>query len=61
MFEVGGFVVHFFSSDKVKQLSQGYTIEGIDEFEEDELPRKLFLVKLRKLTANFHIGGNRSY
>jgi SAM-dependent methyltransferase len=48
MFEVGGFVVHFFSADKVKHLSQGYSIEGIDEFEEGELPRKLFLVKLRK-------------
>lgn len=51
MFEVDGFVVHFFSSEKVKRLSQGYAIEGIDKFDEGELPRKLFLVKLRKFTA----------
>ena len=48
MYEVGGFIVHFFSKEKVEQLAKGYDILGIDEFEEGELPRKLFLVKLRK-------------
>jgi len=61
MFEVGGFVVHFFSADKVKHLSQGYALEGIEEFEEGELPRKLYFVKLRKLSTRGHIERNRSY
>jgi len=48
MYEVGGFVVHFFSKEKVEHLAKGYDIVSIDEFEEGELPRKLFLVMLRK-------------
>lgn len=48
LYEVGGFIVHFFSKDKVRHLAQGYTIIGIDEFEEGALPRKLFRVTLKK-------------
>jgi SAM-dependent methyltransferase len=48
MYEVGGFVVHFFSREKVELLAKGYEIISIDEFEEGELPRKLFRVMLRK-------------
>ena len=48
MYEVGGFIVHFFSRQKVERLAKGYEIISIDEFEEGELPRKLFLVTLRK-------------
>jgi SAM-dependent methyltransferase len=48
LYEVGGFIVHFFSRQKVEHLAKGYGIISIDEFEEDELPRKLFLVILRK-------------
>lgn len=48
LYENGGFVVHFFSREKVVQLAKGYEILGIEEFEEGELPRKLFLVTLRK-------------
>ena len=48
MYEVGGFIVHFFNKQKVEHLAKGYEINSIDEFEEDELPRKLFLVTLRK-------------
>ena len=49
MYELaGGFVVHFFSREKVKHLSKGYEIVSIDEFEEGKLPKKLFLVTLRK-------------
>jgi len=48
MYELGGFIVHFFSKEKVEHLAKGYDIIGIDEFEEGELPRKLFLVTLRK-------------
>lgn len=35
MYEAGGFIVHFFSKDKVKHLVQGYEIVSIDEFEEE--------------------------
>jgi SAM-dependent methyltransferase len=48
MYEVGGFIVHFFSRKKVELLAKGYEIISIDEFEEGELPRKLFRVMLRK-------------
>ena len=48
MYEVGGFIVHFFNREKVKQLAKGYEIVYIDEFEEGALPKKLFHVTLRK-------------
>lgn len=48
MYEVGPFIVHFFSKDKVDHLAKGYQIIDIDEFEEGDLPRKLFRVTLRK-------------
>jgi SAM-dependent methyltransferase len=48
MYEVGGFVVHFFSKEKVKYLAKGYDVIGVDEFEEGGLPRKLFRVTLKK-------------
>lgn len=48
MYEMGGFIVHFFSRDKVELLAKGYEIISIDEFEEGGLPRKLFRVTLRK-------------
>ncbi len=48
MYEVNGFIVHFFSLEKIKQLAKGYEIIGISEFDEGELPRKLFFVVLRK-------------
>lgn len=50
MYEVGGFIVHFFSPEKVRQLARGWEIVSIDEFEEGGLPRKLFRVTLRKET-----------
>lgn len=48
MYEVGGFIVHFFSRNKIASLAKGYKIVDIDEFEEGELPRKLYRVTLRK-------------
>jgi len=48
MYEVGGFIVHFFSREKAELLAKGYEIISIDEFEEGELPRKLFRVTIRK-------------
>lgn len=48
MWEVGGFIVHFFNREKVIHLAKGFEIVSIDEFEEGGLPRKLFRVTLRK-------------
>ncbi|RTR32772.1 class I SAM-dependent methyltransferase [Shewanella atlantica] len=51
MYQAGGFIVHFFSEDKVRHLAEGFKIVEIveiDEFEEGALPRKLFRVTLRK-------------
>jgi SAM-dependent methyltransferase len=48
LYEVGGFIVHFFDREKVQRLSAGYNILAIDEFEEGDLPRKLFMVTLKK-------------
>ena len=48
IYEVGGFVVHFFTWEKVIHLSKGYLVRRVDEFDEGDLPRKLFRVTLRK-------------
>ena len=48
LYETGGFIVHFFSKEKIKQLSTGFEIVQIDNFEEGSFPRKLFQVTLRK-------------
>ena len=48
LYESGGFIVHFFSKEKIKQLSTGFEIMNINDFEEGALPRKLFLVTLKK-------------
>ena len=45
----GGFIVHFFSKEKVKYLSKGYRIVSIDEFKEGVPPKQLFRVTLRKI------------
>ncbi len=48
IWERGGFAVHFFCRETVGELSEGYDIIDITEFEEGDLPRKLFLVILKK-------------
>ena len=48
MYEVNGFIVHFFSREKVAELTEEFEIVNIDKFEEGSLPRKLFQVTLRK-------------
>jgi SAM-dependent methyltransferase len=49
IYENGGFIVHFFSKEKIEHLAKSYQIVSIDEFEEGELPRKLFMTVLRKM------------
>ena len=48
LYETGGFIVHFFSKEKIKHLSTGFEILNIESFEEGKLPRRLFRVTLRK-------------
>jgi SAM-dependent methyltransferase len=48
LWEVGGFIVHFFSRQKIEDLAEGYDVVTVEEFEEGDLPRKLYLVTLRK-------------
>ena len=49
LYESDGFIVHFFSKEKVKQLSNGFDIVNIENFEEGEFPKKLFHVILKKI------------
>jgi len=39
----------FFSKDKVNQLSKGFKVLDIEKFEEGKFPRRLFLVKNKKI------------
>ncbi len=48
MWEVGGFIVHFFGREKVEAVCKGFGIVSVEEFEEGGLPRRLFLVTARK-------------
>lgn len=48
MYEIGGFVVHFFSEEKVRSLAAGYKILDLRRMQEGSLPRELFGVVLRK-------------
>ncbi len=48
LYEMNGFVVHYFDRALVDHLAEGFDILAIEEFEEGSLPRKLFEVTLRK-------------
>ena len=48
LYENEGFIVHFFSKEKIKNLSNGFDILEIEKFEEGTFPRKLFKVTLVK-------------
>ena len=47
LFEVGGYVIHFFSAEMVARLAGPDEIVAIDEFREGPLPRRLYRVTLR--------------
>ncbi len=48
LYENEGFIVHFFSKDKVNKLSNGFEILNIEKFDEGSFPRKLFKVTTKK-------------
>lgn len=51
MYEMDGFVVHYFSEEKIQHLSRGYEIVDIERCEESRLPRRLFRIVLRKIES----------
>ena len=48
MYEMNGFIVHYFSENKVKKLLDGFINLIIENFNEGNFPRKLFLVINKK-------------
>lgn len=51
LYESGGFIVHFFSRALVQRLARGFELMEVTEFEEGDLPRRLFRVTQRKLSC----------
>ncbi len=49
LYENDGYIVHFFTYEKIKKISNGYDIVSIDKFEEGSFPRKLYQVTLKKI------------
>jgi len=49
LYENDGFIVHFFSKEKIKKLSNGFENIDIENFEEGTFPRKLFFVQNKKI------------
>ena len=48
MYEMNGFIVHYFSENKIKSLLNGFTNISIENFDEGSFPRKLSLVINKK-------------
>ena len=48
LYENGGFVVHFFDRPLVERLATGFEIDEVTEFEEGDLPRKLWRIAMRR-------------
>ena len=52
LYKNDGFIVHFFSKEKIKDLSEGFDILDIESFDEGSFPRKLFrVIQKKKLFA----------
>lgn len=49
LFENGGFVVHFFDRTLVHRLAEGFELEDLSAFEEGDLPRRLWRIRMRRL------------
>ena len=48
LYEMNGFIVHFFSDEKIKKLLKGYKNIDIIKFDEGNFPRRLSMVINRK-------------
>ncbi len=49
LYENDGFIVHYFSKDKINSLLKGFKNLEIENFEEGNFPRKLFIVYNKKI------------
>jgi SAM-dependent methyltransferase len=49
LYENDGFIVHFFSKNKIKKLTNGFKNLDISSFEEGKFPRKLFIAYNKKI------------
>ena len=49
LYENDGFIVHYFSKDKINSLLKGFKNIKIENFEEGNFPRKLFIVYNKKI------------
>jgi SAM-dependent methyltransferase len=48
MWEMGGFIVHFFDRTLIDRLATGFDVLDIAEYEEGKLPRRLVGITMRK-------------
>ena len=49
LYEIDGFIIHFFSKKTIQNLMNGYKNLSIEYFEEGSFPRKLFFVCNKKI------------
>ena len=49
MYEIDGFIIHFFNKEKVISLTEGFKNINIESFEEGSFPRKLYFVVNKKI------------
>ena len=49
LYENDGFIVHFFSKEKVNEICKGFKVLNVENFEEGNFPRKLFFVENKKI------------
>ena len=49
LYEMNGYIVHYFSDEKIKKLVKGFKNISIDHFDEGSFPRKLSLVINQKI------------
>ena len=49
LYEIDGFIIHFFSKKTIQNLMNGYENLSIEYFEEGSFPRKLFFVCNKKI------------
>ena len=48
LYESNGFIVHFFSKEKIKKLLRGFELLDMSTFEEGSFPRRLYRATMRK-------------
>lgn len=48
-FEMGGFIVHFFSRALIERLADGFELLEVADYEEGKLPRRLSAVTMRRI------------